>query len=149
MESEIIDTDVQAKVEVQCGNHIYGQYIAEKVENLIKKHGSIKADEILDNIDEKIKDIENIDKIKDDFEDRIEYLNGEIRTFEYEITNLEDEVESLEAKIESSEDVDGVSVEVSIKSENAIVAEWVSLEVTRVINKYGTAKAYEIFKNIN
>lgn len=130
MEPEIIDTDVQAKVEVQCGNYIYGQYIAEKVENLIKKHGSIKADEILENIDEKVKSIEEVSKLKEE----IEYLSSEI--------------EDLEDEIDSSRHPDGIDVSVSIQSENAIVAEWVSIEVGRIIEANGTVKAYEIFKSI-
>lgn len=148
MESEIIDTDVQAKVEVQCGNHIYGQYIADKVENLIKKHGSIKADEILENIDEKVKDLENLESIKDGFEGRVEYLTGEIRELEKEVDECEDKIEELQEEIDSRDHIDGVIVEVEIKSENHIVAEWASEEVARVIMKYGTVKAYEIFKSI-
>jgi protein subunit release factor A len=128
MESEIIDTDVQAKVEVQCGNHIYGQYIAEKVENLIKKHGTIKADEILDNIDEKVKSIKEVDELKEKIED------------------MENQIEDLEDMVD--EEFDG-DVSVTIISENTIVAEWASEEVARIIEKYGTVKAYEIFKNIN
>ena len=148
MESEIVDTDVQAKVEVQCGNHIYGQYIAEKVENIIKKYGSIKADEILENIDEKVKAVENLESIKDGFEGRIEYLAGEIKELEEEVDECEDKIEELQEEIDSRDHIDGVTVEVEIKSENHIVAEWTAKEVSRIIKIHGTVKAYEIFKSI-
>ena len=148
MEPEVIDTDVHAKVDVQCGNHIFGQYIAEKVEGLIKKHGSIKADEILENIDEKVKDVENLESIKDGFEDRIEYLTGEIKELEKEVDECEAKIEELHEEIDSRDHIDGVIVEVEIKSENHIVAEWAAEEVARIIKTHGTVKAYEIFKSI-
>jgi len=148
MEPETIDTDVQAKVEVQCGNHIYGQYIAEKIENLIKKHGSIKADEILESIDEKVEAVENLESIKDGFEGRIEYLRGEVKELEDEVDECEDKIEELQEEIDSRDYIDGVIVEVEIKSENYIIAAWAAEEVARIIKAHGTVKAYEIFKSI-
>ncbi len=127
MEEEVID--INAKVEVKCSNHMYGEYIAEKVENLIKKHGCIKTDEILTDIDEKVESIK-------------------------EVGELENRIEELENKIEDLEDVvdeeyefnDDISV--TIKSENHIVAEWAAEEIARIIKDNGTQKAYEIFKSI-
>lgn len=95
-----------------------------------------------------LKKAERLAEIAEELVSTIEDNEAEVDAYREENKGLKSKVEELEGELEDFQG-DGITVIVNIQSENAIIAEWTSEEVARIIKKYGTVKSYEIFKNIN
>ena len=81
-----------------------------------------------------LRQAEKLAEIAEELVSTIEDNEAEVDAYREENKGLKSKVEELEGELEEFQG-DGITVIVNIQSENAIVAEWVAEEITRVIKK--------------